>query len=196
MGYPDAIAAKWFSNPNPDASIALRMTRLPQQHRRPAFTLMEAMVVVLVIGIGSAMVLPMFRDQGAAQLRAAAQLLAADLDAAKIESLTHTDDPRVVIFDLVNHTYHVAASSDPATPITNPFDKKPYRVAFGAGRASALGLVTISAADLDGDDQLGFGIYGQLDQAAAATVTLAADGHTLTLTIDPATGEATIGAIQ
>ncbi|MEM7625280.1 MAG: prepilin-type N-terminal cleavage/methylation domain-containing protein [Planctomycetota bacterium] len=164
---------------------------------RPAgFTLVELTVVLLVLAIGSAMVVPLFNGNEVTQLRTAAQLLAADLDAAKAESLTHADDPRVVVFDLTNHIYQIAPSSTPATAITNVYDKKPYIVQFGKGRASALPDVTISSVDLNGDNQLGFGIYGQLDQAVPATITLAADGATVTLTIDPATGEATIGDIQ
>ncbi len=158
--------------------------------------MIEIMVVVTVLSIASALVLPMFRDQGATQLRSAAKLLAADLDAAKVESLTHGDDPRVVVFNTTTHTYHLAAASDPTTPITNPFDRKPYAVTFGTGRAAALGMVDIQSVSLDGDDELGFGLYGQLDQTTPATITLAADDATLTLTLDPDTGETTIGPIQ
>ena len=34
--------------------------------------------------------------------------------------VAHGDDPRLVVFDNPNDTYHIAAASDPATPITNP----------------------------------------------------------------------------
>lgn len=158
--------------------------------------MVEIVVVLLVLAISSALVVPLFKGNSATQLRTAAQLLAADLDAAKIESITHADDPRVVVFDLIEHTYQIAPSSTPASPITNPFDKKPYLVDFGVGRASALPDVTIASVDLDGDNQLGFGIYGQLDQTTDATITLAADGATVTLTVDPATGEVTVGLIE
>jgi len=164
--------------------------------RRDGFTIVEIMIVVSILAIASALVLPTFRDAGSTQLRSAAKLLAADLDAAKVESLAHADDPRVVVFDTTNHAYHLAARSDSATPITNPFGRKPYAVTLGSGRAAALGMVQIQSVDLDGDDELGFGLYGQLDQTTPATITLAAEGATLTLTIDPATGEATIGPIQ
>ena len=69
-------------------------------------------------------------------------------------------------------------------------------MAFGLGRAAALGMVESQSVDLDGDDELGFGLYGQLDQTTAATITLAAGDATVTLTLDPATGEVTIGPIQ
>lgn len=152
--------------------------------------------MVALLSIISALAVPMFRDHDTTQLREAAKLLAADLDAAKVESMTHADDLRLVVFDTTNHTYHLAAVSDPNTPITNPVDGQPYLVDFGQGRAAALGMVQIQSVDLDGDDELGFGLYGQLDQATSATITLAAGDAELTLTLDPATGEATIGQIQ
>lgn len=152
--------------------------------------------MVAVLSIISALAVPMFRGQDTTQLREAAKLLAADLDAAKFESMTHADDLRLVVFDTTNHTYHIAAASDPTTPITNPVDGQPYLVDFGEGRASALGIVQIQSVDLDGDDELGFGLYGQLDQATTATITLAANDAELTLTLDPATGESVIGQIQ
>lgn len=172
------------------------MQRTLKKPRNAGFTITEVIVMVAVLSIASAMVVPAFRDQNTTQLRSAAKLLAADLDAAKVESLTHGDDPRLVVFDTTNHTYHIAAASDPATPITNPVGRQPYLVDFGVGRAAALGMVEIDRVDLDGDDELGFGLYGQLDQTAPATITLSARDATITLTIDPATGEATIGPIE
>ncbi|MEM1109689.1 MAG: hypothetical protein AAGH99_13470 [Planctomycetota bacterium] len=210
---PDSLLAKpWLSEPHNESNAARTVfdhqTPTPQRTmyvlmQRPlplvhsaGYTVVEVIVIVAILSIASALVMPIFRDQGPTQLRSAARLLAADLDAAKVESLARSDDLRLVVFDTVNHTYHVAAASAPATPITNPFDRQPYRVAFGSGRATALGLVEIQNVDLNGDDELGFGLYGQLDQATPATITLAADGNTITLTVDPATGEATIGPIQ
>jgi prepilin-type N-terminal cleavage/methylation domain-containing protein len=160
------------------------------------FTLVELTIVVLIIGVASALAVPMFRGDASTQLRSAARLLAADLDAARIESLTHADDPRVVVFDLPGGAYHIAAASTPTTPINNPFDRLPYRVRFGYGRAITMDRVTLAAADLGGDATLQFGLYGQLDQAAPATITLAADTHRVTLTVDPATGEVAIGPLR
>ena len=154
------------------------------------------MIVVMILGIAAALVAPVLGDTAPTRLRGAAQLLAADLAYAQIESLSHGDDPRVVVFDTTANTYHIAATSDTTTPITNPIGGAPYRVDYGAGRAAHLADVTISAVSLDGDTQLGFGIYGQTDQTTDATITLAAGSSTMTLTVDPSTGEVTIGDIQ
>lgn len=138
----------------------------------------------------------MVGDTNVTQLRAAVQMLVADLEFAQMESVAHGEDSRIVVFDTTNQTYHLGTQADPTTPITNPTDGKPYTVQFGEGRAYQLPNVTISGYALDGDDQLAFGVYGQLDQSAAATITLAASGRTVTITLDPVTGEASVGSIQ
>ena len=160
--------------------------------------MVELIIVVLTLAIAAALAVPRMGNTGVSQVRSAAQLLAADLDAARMESLSHGDDPRVVVFDLEQNTYHLAASSKPSTPITFPAGGGGYRVKFGEGRTSALGAVTLSSVGLanESDKTLGFGVFGQLDQTNDATVTLAADGATLTLTVDAATGETAIGLIE
>lgn len=154
------------------------------------------MIVVTILGIAAAIVVPTLGNTAPTRLRGAAQLLAADLAYAQIESLSHGDDPRVIVFDTAANTYHIAATSDTTIPITNPIGGVPYLVDYGAGRAAHLADVTISAVSLDGDSELGFGIYGQTDQSTDATITLAAGTSSVTLTVDPSTGEVTIGDIQ
>ena len=167
------------------------------RRRRPrAFTFIEMMIVITIILILGALVTPMLGQTAATRLASAAQLLAADLAFAQVESISHGDDPRVVVFDQAGGNYRIAASSDPATPITNPIGNQPYQTTFGSGRARELDGVSIQGYSLDGDDTLGFGIYGELDQTTAATVTLASEGFTIVLTMDPVTGEASIGQVN
>lgn len=170
---------------------AARSARL----RPHGFTTIEVLIVVTIIAIAASLVLPMMGDTAVTQLRAAAQMLVADLEFAQMGSVAHGEDARVVVFDTTTQTYHIATKSDPTTPIINPTDGKAYVVQYGSGRAYQLPDVTISNVSLDGDNQLGFGVYGQLDQAATATVTIAAGGRTITITLDPVTGEATVGAV-
>ncbi|GAB4186075.1 MAG: hypothetical protein Kow00105_00530 [Phycisphaeraceae bacterium] len=160
------------------------------------FTLVELVIVVLVLGIAAALAVPMLGNTAINRLRGAASMLIADVSYAQIESVAHGDDRRLVVFDNPNDTYHLAAQSDPATPITNPITKQPYVVDYGSGPAQSLTGVTIDSYDLDGDDQLGFTIYGGLDQASDATITLGCEGMSVTVTIDATTGEGVIGAIN
>jgi len=177
------------------ARRAFARVELPAVSRR-GFTLVELLIVVAVIAVVVNLSLPMFGSSEAAKLTAAATMVEADLAFAQVESIAHGDDPRIVVFDTTNHRYHIAAASDTATPITHPVTKKPYLVQFGEGNAERLASVTISAVSIGGDDELGFGMYGQLDQTTDATVTLANNAGSITLTLDDATGEVTIGDIN
>jgi prepilin-type N-terminal cleavage/methylation domain-containing protein len=160
------------------------------------FTLIELMIVVAVLAIAGALAVPMLGNTAPDKLRGATSTLAADLAFAKVESMAHSDDLRLVVFDNPNDRYHIAATSDAATPITNPINQQPYLITYGQGTAASLTNVTIDSYSLDGDAQLGFNLYGGLDQATAATITLGCDGLTVTVTLDPNTGESTIGAIN
>ncbi len=163
---------------------------------RHAFTLIEVMIVVVVLAILAALAAPMFGQAHETTLRTAAQLLAADLAYAQIESIAHGDDPRIVTFDSVAHRYFIAAQSAPATPITNPVGNVPYEVVFGQGRAATMAGVTIQGYALNGDAVLGFGLYGQTDQSDVATITLALLGRSVTVSVDPISGEATVGSVN
>ena len=153
------------------------------------------MMVVLLLAIAGALAVPMLGDTAETRLTSAAKLLAGDLGYAKIESITHGDTPRVVVFDSNDNSYHIAASDAVDTPLTNPTTQLDYVVRFGEGRARQLEGVTIESHSLDGDDQLQFGIYGALDQGNDATITLGADGKQITVTVDAVNGETSIGSV-
>lgn len=160
-----------------------------------AFTYVELMATVVVVGIASAMVIPTMGDTTQTQLIKAADLLVADLAYAQVESISHSDDPRVVVFDAANKRYYIAASSDTTTPIINPVTKGNYDVTWGAGRAHALTALSFGTISADGDSILGFKQYGQLDQTENATIALQAGVNQLTITVDAINGEASIGLI-
>ncbi len=154
------------------------------------------MIVVLILAIAAALAVPMLGDTAGSKLRGAASMLVADLSFTQIESISHGDDTRLIVFDNPNDTYHIAAASDSATPITNPINGRPYLIDYGSGATDSLVGVTIDSYALDGDDELGFGVYGSLDQTTDATITLGCDGLTITVTVDVETGESVIGAIN
>lgn len=164
------------------------------RHSR-GFTLVEMLTVVVVVGILSALMVPMLGDTGQSKLIAAANQVAADVAFAQIESISHADDLRYVIFDLDNNTYFIAPTSDLLTPVTNPIGNRPYQITFGKGNQRQLSGVTITNVSMNGDSRLRFGIYGELDQATAATVTLACEGSQITVTIDPTCGDISMSDI-
>ena len=161
-----------------------------------AFTLFELMVVLLILAIVATLAAPMFGQTKITRLRSAAEVLVADLGFAQVESIAHGDSLRVVVFDQNDNSYRIATAAEPTTPITNPVGNLPYVMTVGTGRASELDGVTIQSYSLGGDDQIQFGIYGQLDQTADATVTLGLAGKSVTVTVNATNGEASIGSIE
>lgn len=156
-----------------------------------AFTLIEVLIVVVLLGIVAALALPMTGTAGATRAIAAGRLLQADLEYAQHESIAHADDPCLLKVDQANQRYWIARASDVKTPITDPASQGAFLVTFGSGRAHMLAGVTIDSYSLDGDDELHFDAFGQPDQTTASTIVLACDGVTMTLSVDPATGEVT-----
>ncbi len=180
---PLAHATREIGHPYRDAPLA---------HR--AFTIVELLIVLVVLAIAATLVVPLLATPHPTKLTAAAELIAADLGFAQTESITHADDPRVVTFNTSTSSWLVAKKSAPDTPITEPVTQAPYNTQLGTGRASQLAGVAIQSYSLGGDARLGFGKFGELDQTATATITLAAGGWTLVISVDPTSGEVSLGA--
>lgn len=177
------------------------MARILIQPVRRGVSMLEMMIVVAVLGIIGAMAVPMFSATDATRLASAASVLAADIDAARAESIAHSEDMRLLVFDNDNVTWHIAAVSDTTTPINHPDTGLPYTRTLGSGAMQQLQGVTIDSYDLDtasetNDNKLGFGIYGQTDQTSDPTITLRSGVNVLTLTINATTGEVAIGQVN
>jgi len=149
----------------------------------------EVLLVVVLAGIIAVMALPMVGNTQSTRLAAAARLLMADIGFAQADSISHPDDPCVIVFDTAANSYKLTRASDTATAITNPADGQPYQTQLGLGRAAGATGVTLQGYSLNGDNKLGFGAYGQLDQATQATVTFQAGTYTITVQVDPTSGE-------
>lgn len=159
-------------------------------------TLVEVLTVVMIIAIAAALAVPMLRNTAPNRLNAAANMFAADVGFTQSESMAHGEDLRVIVFDNAGDTYHIAAASDTATPLTNPITRKPYVVDYDDAASKSLRGVTIDSYSLGGDDELGFNVYGALDQATDATVTFGCDGMSVTVTVDAETGECVIEGLN
>ena len=180
---------------DPRSAISDQLTTGPAP-RRGAFTLVEVLIVVLMLGILFGLALPQMGDSRMLSLREAACLVAADFEFAQNESIAHGDNLRLVKFDTSGNRYWVAAASAPDTPVTDPASGQPLLTVFGSDRATGLAGVTIQSVNLGGDDVLKFNAFGSPDQASDATVTLAIQAaggtQTLTVRVKAGSGEVTI----
>jgi prepilin-type N-terminal cleavage/methylation domain-containing protein len=158
-----------------------------------AFTLIELVIVLAILAIAAAIVVPMASSAGGLQLRAAANLLAADLEYAKSMAISRGQRYSVV-FDTLNETYQI---EDPnGTVIAHPVKKGfPYRVDFRhEGRLSQVNIAAVSfnATNEVKFDPLGTPFDGGDGPLNSGTVTLQAGGASKVITVAPVTGFVTI----
>lgn len=153
-----------------------------------AFTLIELLLVMAIIGVVLGMAAPLLSGSNASRIRDAARLLAADLDVARTESIVHADSLRRVVLDEDGGGYQIT-TGDGSQPVTDPVSKNPYAVRFGSGRAQQLHGTTIVSHNLGVDRELEFGIYGETDRATDATMTLDCGGYRVTVTVDAGSGD-------
>lgn len=184
-----AIASACDGQEPPQHTLDLAACRHSIDASPRGFSLVELIIVVLIIGITASLVVTAVGQTQTTALRAAGQILAADIGYAQVESITHSDDPRIIVFDMDSHSYHVALSSAPDDPIEDPLSGGDFRVTMGRGKAAQLGDVELLGAWLGGDDTLGFGAFGQIDQTSAALISLKAEQHMIMLRVDPAQGD-------
>lgn len=160
------------------------------------FTLVELIVVIVILGIAAAIVVPMASSASGMQLRAAANMVAADLEYAKSLAIgtgqkhgwkfTDSKSYEIVIVNPDNTTSVVRH------PVKESFD---YIVNFaGDGR---LDQVSITSVDFDGGNIVGFDYLGTPSNSSSGLVsegviTLTAGGVSKTVRVQPVTGFVTI----
>lgn len=157
---------------------------------------MEVMMVIAIVGVLAALALPLLRDHDSLAVRMAGEQMLADIAVAQQESIAHSSDRRMLVVHSDGTGYYLSAQSAADTPIIHPIGQVPYRITFGQGSAGSLASVRVSSYSLSGDNRLIFGPYGELDQTDIATLTLSSGQRSLTITIDPTSGQASVGTLN
>lgn len=144
-----------------------------------AFTLIELMIVIVIIGIAAAMAIPMVSSAASFQIRSAANLVAADLEYAKSMAISR-GRPYKVVFDSSTESYQV---EDPNNNVVTPPGRR-AGATFGAG--TRLSQVVINTASFGGSQTVTFDYLGSPDNGG--TVELQAEGITKRINVEPVTG--------
>jgi type II secretion system protein H len=76
----------------------------------PAFTLVEVLIVLMVIGIIAAIAVPLYVSAASTQLRTAANMIASDLEYAKSMSIS-TGQSHSIVFDTTAESYSIKNSA-------------------------------------------------------------------------------------
>ena len=159
--------------------------------RRVAFTFIELMVVLVILGIASMLAVPMFSSAADSQLQAAAAMVAADLDYAKNLAITRQMTVTVV-FDTDTESYQVQDSG--AVVLSHPTKAgSSFQMNFASDNRTS--RVDITAASFDGSSSITFDYLGSpysgTTTATAMTsgqISLSAETYSTTVTVEPVTG--------
>lgn len=166
---------------------------------RYAFTMIELIVVMLILAIAAAVVVPMASSAGSMQLRAAGNMVAADLEYAKSMAISRGVS-YAVVFNAATETYQIEdlskAVSDPQRVIDHPV-KKGFKYVVDFRRDGRLDRVDIVSANFNGTNQVAFDYLGSPFDGSSnplnsGVVTLQASSATRMVRVEPVTGYITV----
>jgi type II secretion system protein H len=177
-----------------------------RKHRasKSAFTLIEVMIVMVILGIAAACIVPQIGTRDDLDVAAAARSVMADLLYAQNRAIA-TQKKHFVEFS--NSGYTILARDSDTTPlytIINPTTQNNYVITIGAANTTFQN-VSIAAVNFDGSpslaiqfDSLGApsvfdpaqGTATPLINTGTITLTTSATAQAASVLIDPATGEA------
>lgn len=164
-----------------------------QSGRSSGFTLVEVILVVVILAIAAMLAIPFATSGASTQLKAAATIIASDLEYAK--SMAISRGKRYwVVFDAGTESYRIEDSNG---VITHPVRPGPYAVNFAAD--TRLNRVDISSVSFDTSDTISFDYLGSPNSGSGSgsplnsgVITLSAGGSTMTVNVEPVTGYITI----
>lgn len=154
----------------------------------PAYTLMELLVVVVVLGLSGAVVVPQLSNPGSLKIQAAARMVVSDLLAAQNEAVGQAATRRVH-FDVPNNSYRMTDGND--ATIAVPWMKTGLQVSFTAD--TRFSGVKLDAVDFGGATWVGFDELGSPQNGG--TVDMSSEGHKYRIDVRAFTGRVTVAPI-
>jgi len=149
---------------------------------RSGFTLIEILIVAVLLGIVALTTVPMLSSAGTVQLRAASNMIAADLEYAKSMAISKGQNYSVV-FDQSSESYQIQDQNNNVIP--HPV-KKGFNYIVDFQNDGRLNRVDITGVNFGSTNDVAFDSLGSPD--SGGTVTLQASGATGTVTVEPITG--------
>jgi MSHA pilin protein MshC len=164
-----------------------------------AFTLVEILTVVIILGIASAIIVPQLGSRDDFRVASAARQVMADLIYAQSRAIS-TQRKHYVEFS--GNQYTISSRNDDASalsPITHPITKESYVQNVGVA-GTALANVSIATVNFGGTSWVGFDEFGapfKYDPGTNTSTVLSATGivqlssgtFSITINVEPYTGD-------
>jgi MSHA pilin protein MshC len=150
----------------------------------PAFTLIELVVVLVLLGIVTAMVIPEMAGGASMQAQGAARVLSGDLEYAQSQAVTSQSNVTVTF----NKSANSYTLSNQSGTLVHPITKGAYVVKLGQGPYGSVKIASMtfpSAGTSIVFDSLG-------TPTPDGSVTLTAGASSYVVTVAPATGRVTV----
>jgi prepilin-type N-terminal cleavage/methylation domain-containing protein len=176
---------------------------------RGAYTLIELLLVVALLGLASALLIPYLEGRDSLRVQAAVRQVVADLSFAQSDALAHQEYRRVHFYDdgrgycivRVGES-QVGSTFDPDTAdyIYDPlaFSDESSRFVVDFTNDSRFTGVAITGVSIDSNgadvyyDPLGGTVRASGVPGTGGTITMEADGYTYRITISAFTGKLTV----
>ena len=153
-----------------------------------AFTLVEVLAVVVILGIAASLVVPQMSAPSTLTIQAAARAVIGDLMVAQNEAVG-MQTTRKAIFDSTANNYRLADQSDQT--LTMNWRGGNYQTSFNSD--SRFSGVKISSADFGGQNWVSFDEMGS--PSSGGSIDLTAGGVGYRITVAPFTGRVTVAPI-
>lgn len=178
-------------NPTPSQHSERKgVLRLPAGYGR-AFTLIEVLSVVVILGIAGAVVVPQMLSRGNLQIQAASRIIIADLLYAQNEAITHQSVRRVV-FDTAANSYKLTDGNGNVLAVSwKNGSAANYVVNFSAD--SRFDAVKLKTASFGGTQTIEFDPLGAPNNGG--TVDLVTGSTTYRISVAAFTGRVTVAPV-
>lgn len=175
-----------------------RVRSVPERRDdRRAYTLVELLIVVVMLGIASALVIPSLGSTEVLRVQSTVRAIVADLNVAQSEALAH-QRPRAVIFDVANNRYSIVEVRQGAI---NPETDTIYSVDLNDKRKFHTSKLV--SANFDGDatliyDELGGPVAdaGGNTPGSGGTVVVSGSGSVFNINVEAYTGRVTVTRVS
>ena len=156
-----------------------------------AYTLVEVLIVVVIIGIAGAIIVPQILASGTLGVQAAARMIIADILYAQNEAIAQQSD-RHIVFDAANDSYKLTDAEGTTLSVEwKSGNTENYIVNFA--NDSRFQGVRINSADFGGSADLAFDDLGT--PTSGGTVVIEFKGDRYQVTVAAFTGRVTVARL-